>query len=54
VHGEAGLRSRMSMPEEINRLCTDVLCDSLFVTDPFAIKNLISEGIGKGPYRFCE
>ncbi len=28
AHVEVGLRSRdMSMPEEINRLCTNVLCD---------------------------
>lgn len=46
AHVEAGLRSRdMSMPEEINRLCTDVLCDYLFTTDHFANKNLKSEGI---------
>ncbi len=46
AHVEAGLRSRdMSMPEEINRLCTDVLCDYLFTTDHFANENLISEGI---------
>jgi UDP-N-acetylglucosamine 2-epimerase (non-hydrolysing) len=46
AHVEAGLRSRdMSMPEEINRLCTDVLCDYLFTTDHFANENLQAEGI---------
>jgi UDP-N-acetylglucosamine 2-epimerase (non-hydrolysing) len=46
AHVEAGLRSRdMSMPEEINRLCTDVLCDYLFTTDHFANENLKREGI---------
>ncbi len=46
AHVEAGLRSRdMSMPEEINRLCTDVLCDYLFTTDHFADENLAVEGI---------
>jgi UDP-N-acetylglucosamine 2-epimerase (non-hydrolysing) len=46
AHVEAGLRSRdMSMPEEINRLCTDVLCDYLFTTDHFADENLLAEGI---------
>jgi len=46
AHVEAGLRSRdMSMPEEINRLCTDILCDYLFTTDHFANENLIAEGI---------
>ncbi len=46
AHVEAGLRSRdMSMPEEINRLCTDVLCDYLFTTDHFADENLIAEGV---------
>ena len=45
-HVEAGLRSRdMSMSEEINRLCTDVLCDYLFTTDHFANENLIAEGV---------
>ena len=48
AHVEAGLRSRdMEMPEEINRLCTDVVCDFLFTTDHFANKNLLSEGIAK-------
>jgi UDP-N-acetylglucosamine 2-epimerase (non-hydrolysing) len=46
AHVEAGLRSRdMSMPEEINRLCTDVLCDFLFTTDHFADENLRAEGV---------
>jgi UDP-N-acetylglucosamine 2-epimerase (non-hydrolysing) len=45
AHVEAGLRSRdMSMPEEINRLCTDVISDFLFTTDPLADQNLLSEG----------
>lgn len=49
AHVEAGLRSRdMSMPEEINRLCTDVLCDYLFTTDYVADKNLLAEGIPPG------
>lgn len=46
AHVEAGLRSRdMDMPEEINRLCTDVLCDYLFITDHFAAENLKAEGV---------
>ena len=46
AHVEAGLRSRdLTMPEEINRLCTDVLCDYLFTTDPGAGENLRAEGV---------
>jgi UDP-N-acetylglucosamine 2-epimerase (non-hydrolysing) len=46
AHIEAGLRSGdMRMPEEINRLCTDVLCDYLFTTDRYANENLIREGV---------
>ena len=46
AHVEAGLRSRdMSMPEEINRLCTDVLSDYLFTTDQLANENLRAEGV---------
>ncbi len=48
AHVEAGLRSRdMSMPEEINRLCTDVLCDALFITDYMAGENLKNEGVAQ-------
>ena len=46
AHVEAGLRSRdMSMPEEINRLCTDAISDLLFTTDSGANRNLLSEGV---------
>lgn len=53
AHVEAGLRSRdMGMPEEINRLCTDVLCDYLFTTDHFADENLQAEGVAKEKIHF--
>ena len=46
VHLEAGLRSRdRRMPEELNRLATDVLCDVLWTPSPDADRNLIAEGI---------
>src|SRR5215469_10847646 len=45
AHVEAGLRSGdMTMPEEINRLCTDVISDLLFTTDELAGANLLAEG----------
>jgi len=45
-HVEAGLRSRdRSMPEEINRLLTDQLCDLLFTPSADGDENLIREGI---------
>ena len=48
AHVEAGLRSGdMTMPEEINRLCTDVLCDYLFTTDRDANENLLAEGVAE-------
>jgi UDP-N-acetylglucosamine 2-epimerase (non-hydrolysing) len=53
AHVEAGLRSRdMSMPEEINRLCTDAISDLLFTTDKMASENLQSEGVQKERIRF--
>lgn len=49
IHVEAGLRSfDRSMPEEINRIVTDSICDMLFVTEQSGIDNLDREGIS-GP-----
>jgi UDP-N-acetylglucosamine 2-epimerase (non-hydrolysing) len=46
VHLEAGLRSRdRDMPEEINRLVTDVLSDVLWTPSPDGDANLAAEGI---------
>jgi len=46
VHLEAGLRSRdRTMPEELNRLATDVLADVLWTPSPDADDNLAAEGI---------
>ena len=46
AHVEAGLRSRdMTMPEEINRRCTDAISDLFFVTDQDAAENLCREGV---------
>jgi len=48
AHLEAGLRSfDRSMPEEINRLVTDVLADILWTPSPGADKNLLREGISR-------
>ncbi|MFA7329598.1 MAG: UDP-N-acetylglucosamine 2-epimerase (non-hydrolyzing) [Candidatus Delongbacteria bacterium] len=45
-HVEAGLRSwDRSMPEEINRLVTDVISDLLLTTCDEADRNLLAEGI---------
>ena len=46
VHLEAGLRSRdRAMPEEVNRLVTDVLADVLWTPSPDADENLGNEGV---------
>jgi UDP-N-acetylglucosamine 2-epimerase (non-hydrolysing) len=46
AHVEAGLRSGdRTMPEEINRLCTDAIADLLFVTEEGAVQNLRREGV---------
>ncbi len=46
AHVEAGLRSfDRTMPEELNRMVTDVLSDYLFVTEESGVMNLRHEGI---------
>ena len=45
AHYEAGLRSNdRSMPEEINRIVTDAICDYFFTTSKDANENLMREG----------
>jgi UDP-N-acetylglucosamine 2-epimerase (non-hydrolysing) len=46
IHYEAGLRSNdRSMPEEINRLVTDAICDVFITTSVDADENLLKENI---------
>lgn len=48
AHVEAGLRSfDRSMPEEVNRVMTDVISDYLFVTEASGMENLRREGIAE-------
>jgi UDP-N-acetylglucosamine 2-epimerase (non-hydrolysing) len=48
VHLEAGLRSNdRTMPEEVNRLVTDVLADLLWTPSPDADDNLRREGVAE-------
>lgn len=45
AHVEAGLRSfDLAMPEEINRMVTDVISDYFFVTEQSGYDNLVREG----------
>lgn len=51
VHVEAGLRSyNRRMPEEINRILTDHICDVHFCPSFCAVENLKKEGIGRNVY----
>ena len=48
AHVEAGLRSfDRDMPEEINRILTDSICDMLLVSEPSGVENLLKEGHSK-------
>jgi UDP-N-acetylglucosamine 2-epimerase (non-hydrolysing) len=52
-HIEAGLRSGdMKMPEEINRIVTDSICDLLLTPDTIAGENLRREGAKEKSIRF--
>lgn len=45
AHVEAGLRSSdRRMPEEVNRVITDAICDMLLVSEPSGVENLKREG----------
>jgi UDP-N-acetylglucosamine 2-epimerase (non-hydrolysing) len=49
AHVEAGLRSfDLAMPEEINRMVTDILSRFCFTTSPEAETNLLREGVDAG------
>ena len=53
AHVEAGLRSfDRTMPEEINRMVTDIIADLLFTTEPSAETNLLREGVEKSKIHF--
>lgn len=53
AHVEAGLRSfDRTMPEEVNRILTDALCDLLFVTEPSAQRHLRHEGVANSRIYF--
>ncbi|MCK0116294.1 UDP-N-acetylglucosamine 2-epimerase (non-hydrolysing) [Isoptericola sp. CG 20/1183] len=46
AHVEAGLRSfDRRMPEEINRIVTDQICDQHFATSQDAVEHLLNEGV---------
>lgn len=49
AHVEAGLRSwDLKMPEEINRMVTDSICDLFFTTEPEGNENLKRAGVAPG------
>lgn len=53
VHVEAGIRSGdLTMPEEINRMVTDSICDHFFTTSETANDHLRKAGIDPGKIHF--
>ena len=53
VHVEAGIRSGdMTMPEEINRIVTDALCDHFFTTSETANQNLRLQQVAENRIHF--
>ena len=53
AHVEAGIRSGdMTMPEEINRIVTDSICDHYFTTSEIANVNLLANGAKKQQIHF--
>lgn len=53
VHVEAGIRSGdMAMPEEINRIVTDSICDHFFTTSTIANQNLKSQQVDESRIHF--
>lgn len=53
AHVESGLRSfDETMPEEINRILTDKLCDLYFVTEQSGLENLKNEGVNNSKVKF--
>lgn len=53
VHVEAGIRSGdMTMPEEINRIVTDAICDHFFTTSETANNHLKKSGVEESRIHF--
>ena len=53
VHVEAGIRSGdMTMPEEINRIVTDSICDHFFTTSEVANRHLRQSGVEENRIHF--
>jgi len=52
-HVESGLRSfDETMPEEINRILTDKICNLFFITEPSGLENLKKEGVSPGKIKY--